>query len=217
MRNALLDSMAARKLGCVNLGQRNGTRCYLNGRFPADVFYSNGKQYRIASWLLNVSKTINYIQVARTMVSWTRPLPALPGVFNGITRTPFDYRKTRIKTFKNHTKSIQTLPNSIKGPGDRDIENHLRRLKLPFRNGYTSIVAPCPTCRFMNVEEAGTRESRSWNLFINKMTGKFVCKKCGHSGLWNEIKVKTHWFCKEVRIFTFRSWLMVSLWIWRTF
>jgi len=25
-------------------------------------------------------------------------------------------------------------------------------------------------------------------LFINKMTGKFVCKKCGHSGLWNEIK-----------------------------
>ena len=217
MRNALLDSMAARKLGCVNLGQRNGIRCHLNGRFQVDVFNSYGKQHRMAAWLLNVSTTMNYLQVARTMVSWTRPFPALSDVDIGITRAPFDYRKRRVKTLNNLKKSIQTLPNSIKGPGDRDIENHLRRLKLPFRNGYTSIVAPCPTCRFLNIEEPGVRDSRSWNLFINKMTGKFICKKCGHSGLWNEIKVKALWL-NRVRSFIFESWLVVMfLWICRTF
>ena len=86
-------------------------------------------------------------------------------------------------------RSIQTLSTNVKFPGDRDIENYLKRLKIPFKNGYTSIVATCPTCKSLKMEETERPDNRHWNLFINKTTGKFICKKCGHSGAWNEIKV----------------------------
>ena len=154
---------------------------------------------------VNAPKMINFplisrkIASSRKMMSWICPFATV--VKFDISRrniscrsiiaahTFDDFNGMKVKKVNIQKRALQTLPNSVKTPGDREIENHLRRLRLPFRNGYTSVVAPCPTCKMLNIEEQGTRDSKTWNLFINKMTGKFICKKCGHSGLWNEIKV----------------------------
>ena len=121
---------------------------------------------------LAVGRNLGRFSCCRSVISTTRPF--------------IDSRETRKKRLQ---RSMQTLPNTVKVPADREIENHLRRQKIPFKNGYTSLVAPCPTCKSLNIEEPGIRDNKTWNMYVNKMTGKFICKKCGQSGAWNEIKV----------------------------
>ena len=190
------DSKAVRTLSWVGLGQRIGIRRSSN------IGVHLRKKHKATTRLLrclHTSKMITCPHVLRPMVNLTFPfvrtsefdIPSRSLYCTSIVaaRTFVRFREMRIKTIRNQTRTMQTLPNNVKAPGDRDIENHLRRLKIPFRNGYTSIVAPCPTCKSLNIEEPGTRDTKTWNMFINKMTGKFICKKCGQSGVWNEIKV----------------------------
>ena len=163
--------MAAKFFSCVNgsnmISLRQSSRNMVSSR-------------KMMSWLYPFATVVKFDILRRNVLC------------PNITRTAHtfvDINKTTIKKISNQKRKLQTLPNTVKTPGDREIENHLRRLKLPFRNGYTSIVAPCPTCKMLNIEDQGTRDSKTWNMFINKMTGKFICKKCGHSGLWSDIKV----------------------------
>ena len=87
------------------------------------------------------------------------------------------------------SRSFNTLQQSTNIPNDKEIEEHLKRNRIPFKNGYTSIIAPCPACRSLDTSDGQKKDGKNWNLFINKTTGRFICKKCAHSGSWNEIKV----------------------------
>ena len=105
-------------------------------------------------------------------------------------RNPLLKTKNSSKTIRSLcSRNFNTLPQSTNIPNDKEIEEHLRRSRIPFKNGYTSIIAPCPACKSLDTSDAQKKDGKNWNLFINKTTGRFICKKCAHSGSWNEIKV----------------------------
>ena len=106
----------------------------------------------------------------------------------------FSWLRLPQRASKWQKRTIKTLPGQISGPSDKEIENFLRRFKIPYRNGYTSIVAPCQNCKILGFDENAKTDNKNWSLFINKMTGRFICKKCGNSGAWHEIKVQSYMF-----------------------
>lgn len=97
--------------------------------------------------------------------------------------------KNTTRTIALRPRNFNTLPQNANFPDDKEIEDHLKRNRVPFKNGYTSIIAPCPACKSLDRSDAQRKDGKNWNLFINKTTGRFICKKCAHSGSWNEIKV----------------------------
>eukprot|EP00795_Rhopilema_esculentum_P011654 gene11654-21901_t len=101
----------------------------------------------------------------------------------------FSWLRLPQRLSKWQKRTIKTLPGHISGPSDKEIENFLRRFKIPYRNGYTSIVAPCQNCKILGFDDNAKADNKNWSLFINRTTGRFICKKCGNSGAWHEIKV----------------------------
>ncbi len=113
----------------------------------------------------------------------------------------------KIQTRAFTTSSLLAAPKTL------SIEQFLLKKKIPYKNGYTSLVLPCRSCE----KEKGARQDNAeqWSLFVNKTTGRFICKSCGNSGPWNSLQVDkpsifsapSHWAIYYKDSFISKCWL----------
>ncbi len=92
------------------------------------------------------------------------------------------------------SRQFRFFPHNSSSPKNKTIEQYLASRKIPHKSGYTSIMLPCTFCGVKESDKTSKIDleaaSEQWSLFVNKTTGRFICKNCGQSGAWNDLKVK---------------------------
>lgn len=103
-------------------------------------------------------------------------------------------RRTYLLNFQRlpfrHSRRQKTLSSgsSSHAPSTRQIEQLLLSKELSFEHGHTSILATCPFCASRKVTLTD-KTNKDLTLYINKTTGSHVCKRCRHTGSWEQFKV----------------------------
>lgn len=83
------------------------------------------------------------------------------------------------KCYKRYQHQISLSRMNI--PHKDAILDILSKYKIPYDKGHATIIATCPSsCRLADSSEKC--------VYINKVTGSFVCKRCEKRGQWQDTK-----------------------------
>uniref|UniRef100_W5KYB1 Twinkle mtDNA helicase n=1 Tax=Astyanax mexicanus TaxID=7994 RepID=W5KYB1_ASTMX len=134
-------------------------------------------------WQLHTNRTISCLQVPHCSVLQNpAKIPSWHHLYDGSKHSPL---VVLCRTLKKDTKStidIFSTPVTV-----TDIKQYLKSKGVPFYDGYSCLHAPSIFLeKKSNVLEGGGKES--YNMFIDKTTGQFLCKETLVEGSWEDLQ-----------------------------
>ena len=91
-------------------------------------------------------------------------------------------RLVRVNFYKCYKRCQHQISLSRMDIPHKDaVQDILSKYKIPYDKGHATIIATCPnSCKLADTNEKC--------VYINKVTGSFVCKRCEKRGQWQQTK-----------------------------
>ncbi|CAG0890142.1 unnamed protein product [Darwinula stevensoni] len=91
-------------------------------------------------------------------------------------------RNYHITSVHSHEHKSGSLPLT-KAVGLSSIKEFLSQSMLPYKEGFTCLIVDCPVC---NLGKGKKKSGETFPLYINNLTGMWMCPSCQLNGSWND-------------------------------